>query len=176
MKQSLCSLLLLLLLVVSITTTTAAENPLASRIVQRERLKQEHQRQQEQRKANNAKPRTANTDAMRLELKSCFQHFLDPFNTGVVTNITLTSVMTTLYSPGQCLGSKPESTWKARYTAKFILASCDADNSGTLTAADWDHPNACLRNQLKIAYVRELCISCGWSPDDASRKKRKLKK
>ena len=108
--------------------------------------------------------RTVNTDADRAQLRSCFEHFLDPDHTGVVTRTQLNTILVAMSAPGQCISSKP-AQWYIRYTIDFLMASCDADNSGSLTVADWNSPKACLRHPDKISYVKAICRDCGWSED-----------
>ena len=88
----------------------------------------------------------------RDDLLLCFHQLIDTDNNG---NITLTELNAMLSNYADLLPNNTQ--FLEHYTANNILTMCDIDQDGILSAADWNHENACLRNYMARDYVCRYC-------------------
>ena len=104
----------------------------------------------------------------RSELKACFAELLDTDHNNIIgeTEIQAFLDVQTVAGTG-CLGDRSDA-FKEKYTAQYVLISCDVDHDGVINASDWDSPNGCDNNPVMAMWLCKLCYMCGWSGAEAT--------
>ena len=99
----------------------------------------------------------------REALKDCFSTLLDVNNDGSIELSELNTTMTQMMAPHGCFADRT-AEWKQRYTASFIMESCDVDKNNNLTESDWDSPQSCDASATASYWICMFCSHCGWHP------------